>query len=451
LTRGARGTGPWMTFTDEVARAVHAASIPLDREQPDAGWLLDLVGDASIVLIGEASHGTHEFYRIRAQLTRALIEEAGFSAVAVEADWPDAFRVNRFVQGRGEDEVESALATFRRFPAWMWRNTVVRDFAVWLREHNDGLPHDRRAGFYGMDLYSLYESIEAVLGHLDAVDPEAARRARARYACLEEFAPDEQRYGYAVATGGVEPCEAAAVEQLVELRRRRLATPDGDDEAVFSAEQNARLIANAERYYRMMFRGRESSWNLRDRHMAETLEALHGHLARRDGAARIVVWAHNSHLGDARATDMALREEISVGELVRERWREDAVSVGFTGYSGTVTAAEDWGEPARFMTVRPGLASSWEDLMHRVGEACFAVRLDGATPHPGLRESRIERAIGVIYRPETERASHYFGARLADQFDAVVHVDESRALEPLEPGDLWRDAAGPAETFPSAL
>jgi erythromycin esterase-like protein len=438
----------------ELISAIRAAAVELDAERADAGWLLELAGDASVVLIGEASHGTHEYYRIRAELTRALVEHAGFTAVVAEADWPDAYRVNRFVQGLdGGADAADALSVFVRFPAWMWRNTVVRDFAAWLAGHNAGCAPGRRVGFYGMDLYSLYGSIEAVIAHLDGVDPAAARRARARYACLEQFGPDESGYARAAAHGEADPCEEGAVAQLVELRRRAVADGGaaGAVEDEFSAEQNARLIANAERYYRCMYRGREPSWNLRDRHMAETLEALLEHLRRRHGRARAVVWAHNSHLGDARATDMAGRGELNVGQLVRERWGEESFAVGFTGHGGTVTAADDWGEPGRLMHVRPALEGSWEDVMHAAGLPCFALALGGRAPHPALHESRLERAIGVIYRPQTERASHYFGCRLADQFDALVHVDGGRALEPLEPGDLWRAGAEPAETAPSDL
>jgi erythromycin esterase-like protein len=402
-------------------------------------------GGARFVLIGEASHGTHEFYALRAELTKRLIEERGFCAVAAEADWPDAYRVNCYVRGVGGDaDGDQSLAGFRRFPTWMWRNMVVLEFVEWLREHNEQSPHP--AGFYGLDLYSLHASIEAVLRYLDEADPEAARRARERFACFEQFRGenDGQSYGYATTLGRAEPCEDEVVAQLVELHRRaaELVARDGRPAAdrQFAAEQNARVVVNAERYYRSMFRGRVSSWNLRDTHMADTLDALADHL---DGP--IVVWAHNSHLGDARATEMGRWGELNLGQLVRERHRGQAQLVGFSTYEGAVTAASDWGCPAERKRVRRGLGGSWEAYFHELGDE-FAV----AAEEPALRERRLQRAIGVIYRPETERQSHYFEAVPADQFDLLIHLDQTRALEPLERESLWEEGEVP-ETYPSAL
>jgi erythromycin esterase-like protein len=417
---------------------------------------LDLIGEARLVLLGEASHGTHEFYRERGLITRRLIAERGFRAVAAEADWPDAFRVNRYVRGTGEaaSGVE-ALAEFTRFPTWMWRNADVLDFVGWLRAHNERRPEAERAGFYGLDLYSLHASMAAVLAYLDTVDPVGGRRARSRYACFEQFGEDVQRYGYAAGLGLEHSCEDAVVAQLVELRRRasELASRDGRvaADAFFVAEQNARVVRNAEAYYRTMFRGQVESWNLRDRHMTETLEALARHLDRPDGPAKLVVWAHNSHLGDARATEMGARGELNVGQLVRERYGAAAVLVGFTTARGTVTAAADWGEPAERKRVRTPLAGSWEALFHDAGLPRFLLVLRGedglarALGHP-----RLERAIGVVYRPETERASHYFEARLAEQFDAVLHFDETRAVEPLDRTAGW-ERGEPPETYPFAV
>jgi erythromycin esterase-like protein len=432
------------------------SAVPLTGGRTDYDPLLEAIGDARFVLLGEASHGTHEFYRERAEITKRLIAEKGFTAVTVEADWPDAYRVNRFVRGRRDDaDAEEALAGFRRFPTWMWRNADVLDFVGWLRARNDGLPDAEKAGFYGLDLYSLHASIAEVLAYLRKVDPEAAARARGRYSCFDHFGADAQAYGYATATGIAEPCEPEVVRQLVELRRSaaEYARRDGrvarDD--FFFAEQNARLIKNAEEYYRAMFRGRISSWNLRDRHMAETLEALIPFLEEDGRTARIVVWAHNSHLGDARATEMGEAGELNVGQLVRERHGPEAFLVGFTTYQGTVTAASEWDAPAERKRVRPGMPGSYEAIFHEAGLPRFLLMLSPrGKAADALLDPRLERAIGVIYLPETERRSHYFYARMPAQFDAVLHFDETRAVEPLE-----RFAELPTEevpeTFPSTL
>jgi erythromycin esterase-like protein len=440
--------------TTSAAAAIRDRAHPLTGSVIDYGPLLDLVGDRRLVLIGEASHGTHEFYRERAVLTKRLIAEKGFTAVAVEGDWPEAERVNRFVRGRGEgSDAADALEGFRRFPAWMWRNADVLDFVGWLKAENEGRPFAERAGFYGLDLYSLHASMDAVVAYLERVDPEAARRARHRYACFDHSGRDAQAYGQAVSLGLEPSCESEAVSQLVELRRAssRLLQRDGPmaaDEQFF-AEQNARLVANAEAYYRAMFHAQALSWNLRDRHMAETLDALLGHLSRGGRRARLVVWAHNSHVGDARATEMGAAGEWNIGQLVRQRHGSDALLVGFTTYAGTVTAASDWHGAAERKRVRPALPGSYEALFHETGLPRFLMPLS-ETSLPQLREPRLERAIGVIYRPETERASHYFYASLPDQFDAVLHFDRTRAVEPLERTAEWEAGEVP-ETFPSGV
>lgn len=434
--------------------AVRKAALPLSGHASDYDALLDRIGDARLVLLGEATHGTHEFYAERTRITQRLIEEKGFTAVAVEADWPDAYRVNRFVRGASEDaSANDALSSFTRFPAWMWRNVDVLTLVDWLREYNQAQhPHHPSVGFYGLDLYSLFTSAAAVLSYLDEVDPDAARRARYRYSCFDQFGEDSQAYGYAAEFGRTESCEDAAVQQLIELRRQagELAQRDGriPEDEFFYAEQNARLVKNAEEYYRSMFRGRVSSWNLRDRHMTDTLGALLGHFGGKGLDPRIVVWAHNSHLGDARATQMGDRGEWNVGQLASEKWGDDAFLVGFTTFSGTVTASSDWGAPAERKTVRPALPGSYEALFHDAGIPRFVLPLgsDGAKV-PGRR---LERAIGVVYRPETERQSHYFEAELGAQFDTVIHIDQSRALEPLEPSEQWHAGEVP-ETFPSGL
>ena len=434
--------------------AIRDAAFTLSGAADDYEPLLDLVGDARFVLLGEASHGTHEFYRARAEITRRLIEEKGFTAIAVEADWPDAYRVNRFVRAMSEDvTANEALGDFLRFPTWMWRNADVLDFVGWLREHNDRVTgYERKVGFYGLDLYSLNHSIQTVLEYLDKVDPEAARRARYRYSCFEDFGEDAQAYGYAAGFGLTQSCEREVLEQLVELQRKasEYARMDGRvaEDELFFAEQNARLIKNAEQYYRTMFGGRVSSWNLRDRHMFQTLEALDGHLSRHGRQAKIVVWEHNSHLGDARATEMRTRGELNVGQLVRERYGRDAVLVSFTTYAGTVTAANDWDAQADRKQVRPALPGSYEALFHetRVAQLLLSLRAS-ETASKYLSEPQLERAIGVIYRPESERISHYFYARLSEQFDAVIHFDQTRAVEPLERTARWERGELP-ETYP---
>lgn len=434
--------------------AVRRSAKPLKESAPDFSGLVDSIGHARFVLLGEASHGTHEFYEARARMTQRLITEHGFSAVAVEGDWPDAYRVNRYVRGDGDDEdAEEALGSFKRFPTWMWRNAVVLDFIGWLHDYNATRPASDRAGFYGLDLYSLFGSIEAVVSYLDRVDPAAARRARARYSCFEHFSEDSQAYGYSAARGLTEPCESQVVAQLLELRAAAYAQREGQaaEDEYFFAEQNARLAKNAESYYRSMFRGRVSSWNLRDQHMVETLDALATHLERRRAGAKIVVWAHNSHLGDARATEMGERGEWNVGQLVRERYGAASLLVGFTTHDGTVTAATDWDEPAQRKRVRPSLPSSIERICHDTGIQWFTLDLRGH--NGGLRPlvaARLERAIGVIYRPETERASHYFHAHVPRQFDILVHIDHTRAVEPLEREAPWSDPE-PSETYPTGL
>ena len=448
---------------DRVAADVVAEALePLSGDVSEYDSVLGLIGDARFVLIGEASHGTQEFYSERAAITRRLIEDRGFSAVCIEGDWPDAQRVDRFLKGESDDRVaDDALAGFRRFPAWMWRNEVVRDFIAWLRDWNDGVGEPQRVGFYGLDLYSMFGSIEAVLAYLEGVDPDAARRARHRYACFDHFGEDSQAYGYAAAAELAEPCEQEAVHALVELRAQAVQRLAGDGRAAaddfFGAEQNARLVRNAERYYRNMYRGRASSWNLRDRHMAETLDSVQHHLAATGRDARVVVWAHNSHLGDARFSDMSRRREINLGQLARERYGEDTVRlIGFSTHTGTVTAAHDWDEPGLQRRVRASLPESYERLLHEAAERRETPRAllrlrdrdDDATRL--LHRPRIQRAIGVIYRPETERLSHYYDVVLPRQFDALIHIDETSALRALDPDDGWHNAE-PPEAYPSGL
>jgi erythromycin esterase-like protein/predicted phosphoribosyltransferase len=467
LRRSGSAAGvPAQRAPDAAAASPSAASTTVDvvrarahrlaGEARDYDALIAAIGDAPVVLIGEGSHGTHEFYRERAFITERLIAERGFNAVAVEADWPDAYRVNRYVRGASDDQYAvDALGDFGRFPTWMWRNTDVAAFISWLRAHNDTQAAERRVGFYGLDLYSLRASMNAVLAYLAKVDPDAARRARARYACCDQFGEEPQTYGYATEFGLTPTCEREVVTALVELQRQRAAYTSRDGRVArdefFYAEQNARLVRNAEAYYRSMFRGREESWNLRDRHMTDTLGELLQFLAPAGGSARIVVWAHNSHLGDARATEMRRRGELNVGQLIRERFGMRAVLIGQTTHTGTVTATSEWDQPAERKTLRPSLVGSYERLFHDTGlDRCLVPMRDDLVLASALADGRLERAIGVIYLPRTERVSHYFTARLPNQFDFVLHFDETTALEPLERTVGW-EAGEPAETFPSGL
>jgi erythromycin esterase-like protein len=437
---------------------ISVAAEPLSGSPNDYDSLVEMVGEARFVLLGEASHGTHDFYRERALITKRLIYQRGFNAVAVEADWPDAYRINRYVRGEGADlDSVDALSGFRRFPQWMWRNADVLDFVGWLREHNDDQSYpNRKAGFYGLDLYSLHASIEAVLAYLDKVDPEAAKRARHHYSCFEHFGKETETYGYVAGFGLAATCEEPVVQELVALRRKTMEYLQRDGQvaadAYFCAEQNALVVKNAEEYYRSMFRREVSSWNLRDNHMMETLVSLGEHLDKQLGApAKIVVWAHNSHLGDARATQMGERGELNLGQLVRERFSKEVVSIGFTTYTGTVTAASNWDEPAERKNVRPAHRESYEALFHQVDTPRFFLNLrDNARLTADLRNEKLERAIGVIYRPETEMQSHYFNARLANQFDGIIHFDHTRAVEPLERTTEW-ELGEVEETFPSGL
>ncbi len=440
----------------DVTEAVRRDALPLTGDPHDYDALLDRVGDSRVVLLGEASHGTHEFYRERVRITKRLIQERGFTAVAIEGDWPDAYRVNRFVRGAGTDaDAEESLRGFRRFPTWMWRNADVLDFVGWLRARNDGLTSAAQVGFFGLDLYSLGASMHAVIAYLDEHDPEAADRARRRYECLQPYSGESAEYGRAVLLGVSPSCRRHVVEELVELRRRAAdylrADGTAAEDEYFSAEQNAVLVGDAEEYYRTMLGDAAASWNQRDRHMADTLDHLIVHLDRHDGAGRVVIWEHNSHIGDARATEMGQRGELNIGQLMRERHPRDVVLVGFSTYTGTVTAASAWGAPAERMRVRPAMDGSYEAIFHAVGLPAFMLcPLTDAPCAAALGQPRLERAIGVIYRPQTERQSHWFASDITGQFDVVVHVDVTRAVEPLERGRRW-GLDEPPETYPSAL
>ncbi len=450
------------TAGDAALASLGRAARPIEGRDDDYDELLAEISDRRVVLIGEATHGTHDFYLERARITQRLIEDHGFTVVAVEADWPDAYRVNRYVMGLSNDRsAGEALSDFRRFPTWMWRNTEVVQFVDWLRERNDKISDPlRMARFHGLDLYSLRTSIDAVVAYLDTIDPDEAQRARARYSCFDHVGAEGQAYGFALAHQRAIPCEDEVVAQLISLRRQaaEYARRDGwlAEDELFCAEQNAVVVRDAEEYYQQMYRADVSSWNLRDRHMAATLDALLDHFDRRGGRTKVVVWEHNSHIGDARATAMSTRGELNVGQLARQRYGEHAVAlIGLTTYDGEVTAASDWGQPARRRTIRPALPESYEHLLHevvdeRLAPARFWMPMTDSDAAAVLAEPRLERAIGVVYRPQTERASHYFPARLDHQFDVVVHIDRTSALHPLDDIAAW-DPLEPPETYPTGI
>lgn len=433
----ASGQGMTMPGSHHGALEVlRGEALRLGDNPHDYDALLDGVGGRSLALLGEATHGTQEFYRMRADITRRLIEEKGFEAIAVEADWPDAYRINLFVRGEGRDaDVESAFGDFQRFPRWMWRNEEVLRFAGQLHELNRARPAEQRVGFYGMDMYSLYRSAEAVVDYLSTVDEEQAVIARRQYAALDHVR-DPQRYGYEAVHGLRPDCRQAVRERLLNLWQRAPGYLERDGrqaaDAFFFAERNAQVVASAETYYRAMFGSRADSWNVRDRHMVNTLLALQRHLRAQGGAGKVVVWAHNSHLGDARATEMSHAGEWNVGQLVRQHaGAQAALLVGFTTYTGTVTAACEWDGEAECRDVLPAQADSYESLFHDTRLERFYLPLQGEAAHI-LHTPMRERAIGVLYRPDTELQSHYFVASLPAQFDAVFHLDETHAVEPMD-------------------
>ncbi len=446
----------------------HAIAEVTGRAQ-DYDHLIEAIGDASIVLIGEASHGTQEFYSERARITTRLIQECGFNAVAIEGDWPDAHRVDRYVRGMDESQggaksARDALRGFQRFPSWMWANHVVANWLDWLQYHNSSVRDPaKKVGFFGLDLYSMSSSMNSVVSYLQQRDPRAAAAARHRYACFDQVGisdPEQlgQQYGYAVSAGRLDPCEDAVVAQLTDLvdRRADFLTMDGRAarDEYFAATRNAILVHNAELYYREMYYGAASSWNLRDSHMVDTLAAIRAHLGTSVDKPRIVVWAHNSHVGDARATELARPDrpggerQYNLGQLVRQKWPGESFILGLTTNEGSVTAATDWGGPALTRHLRPAHRHSFEHVFHTWDSPAFYALVDDQTMDP--KEVRLERAIGVIYRPETERASHWFAARMFQQFDGVLHIDRTAALRPLEPSADW-DRAEPPETYPTGL
>jgi erythromycin esterase-like protein len=428
------------SLADAIRRAAEPFSDPASAE---FAALFDRYADRRVVLLGEASHGTSEFYRARAAITRWLIERHGFTIVAVEADWPDAASIDRYVRQRPAPPPSEP--PFQRFPTWMWRNTDVQAFTDWLHAHNAARPASQQVGFYGLDMYSLSGSIAAVLGYLDQIDPDAAELARERYACLTPWQRDPAVYGRALQSRYHEECEQEVVAQLQDLLTRRLDYAREDGVLFLDAAQNARLVATAERYYRTLYQGSAQSWNLRDTHMFETLNHV---LDAHGPAARAVVWAHNSHVGNATATEMGqARRELNIGQLCREQFGDAAALIGFSTHHGTVAAAHDWDGPMEVMQVRPAREDSYEYQMHLARQPRFVLDLRAGV-HDALRErltpARLERFIGVIYRPHTELQSHYASASLPAQFDALAWFDETRAVTPLGGGKR----AGVPETYP---
>lgn len=430
-----------------LSQALHEAAEPLPNPADADSFAahFDRFADARVLLLGEATHGSSEFYRARAAITRRMIERHGFTIVAVEADWPDAARIDDYVRhhaprpGRGD--------SFVRFPTWMWRNLETLEFADWLRGHNEGLPPGQRVAFRGLDIYSLHQSMNAVIDYLAPVDAAAADEARTRYSCLFPWRNEPARYGHAVTKGGLEGCEEEVVGQLRAMLDTRIAALGDDGEGWFDAVQNARVVVAGERYYRALYRGAAESWNQRDRHMFGTLQSL---LAHGGDRAKAVVWAHNSHIGNAAATAMGWRGEFNIGELCRMAHGDEAVLIGFGTDRGLVAAASDWGGPMEIKTIRPARTDSWEHAFRHAG---FARSLtDWRSPSrkmlaETLRRPLLERAIGVVYRPESELLSHYFEAVLAEQFDAYVWFEETRPVTP-----LGRERpSGVPETWPFGL
>lgn len=426
-----------MDIHKKLITTLNNAIEPIENGLNKYSSLLDKIGNSRFVLIGEATHGTHEFYQTRIEITQELIRKKGFMAVAIEGDWPDAYSVHRYLQG-DTSQLRNALDVFQRFPTWMWRNKTMLPFLEWLRSFNDKLTLSKKIGFFGLDLYSLNASAQAVINYLLKVDPRAALRAKERYSCFDHFDNDPQTYGYLTNLGIKKPCIKEVVDQLIELQHHAFTYVRKDGVAsadeYFITTQNARVVKDAEHYYRSMFEGRVSSWNVRDIHMAETVNNIADHLeAHFNKPAKLIIWAHNSHVGDARATELGEKGEINIGQLIKEQHPAHTYSIGFTTYTGTVTASSSWDGDIECKRINPGLVGSYEALFHELNAENFILDLqnDEELEHY-LKVPRLQRAIGVIYLPHSERDSHYFFAKLPYQFDSVFHLDTTNALEPLE-------------------
>ncbi len=421
---------------EHLIKILNEESIPL--KDNDYASLIEQIGESRFVLLGEATHGTETFYQARIDISKRLIQEKGFMCIAIEGDWPDAYSIHRYIQGAGDPhDNEKSLDSFKRFPKWMWRNHTVAQFLSWLRHHNDLLQEKEKIAFYGLDLYSFDDSMQAVINYLSKVDPEAAINAKARYACFDHMSVDPQEYGLLCAQGLREPCTKAVLQNLLDIYQHHFDYIKKDglaaEETFFYAAQNARVVKNGEHYYRSMYENHASSWNNRDSHMAETVDHIVDHLEKRHGKpAKIIIWAHNSHVGDARATEMGARGEINIGQLIREKYAESCYNIGFSTYDGTVLAANDWGANGEIKKINPGLEGSFEALFHDLAHDRFLLTLRGnQVLEYYLKTPRLQRAIGVIYAPHTERYSHYFFTQLPYQFDSIIHFDRTQAVKPI--------------------
>lgn len=445
-----------MLMNKEIINILKAEAIALKDLSSDYDSLINFIGDAQIVLLGEASHGTQEFYDARAKITQRLIEEKNFNAVAIEGDWPDTYQINKYINGLEYKKATDALAAFDRFPTWMWKNTSVLNFIEWLKVYNTKQAKtESKIGFYGLDVYSLYRSIDSILQYLDKINAQAAAEARYYYSCLNKYREDPQMYGYEVFAKIIKSCEYEVLEELKRLQSQNFDWIIKDKistEDAFYSEQNAQVIKNAENYYRALFIKEENTWNIRDSHMFDTLNMLinYYNLKKNIDTPKIIIWAHNSHIGNSKATEMNLRGEYNIGELVKEKFGSNAISIGFTTYNGTVSAASDWHAPVERKILRNALPESYEYIFHATEIEKFFLILKNNKIKNILPKKLLERAIGVIYRPETERQSHYFYTDLAEQFDVIIHFDKTRALEPLEKTSRWLTGETP-ETYPSGL
>lgn len=427
-----------LTVACGTAAKRNADTAPIIREHAheisgaanDYDALLQSIGSSRVVLLGEATHGTHEFYRERTRITERLIRERGFNSIALEANWSDAERLDQFVRGKGKDRsAAEALEAFTNFPRWMWRNRDVVELLDLIRAYNDGKPADAQVRIHGLDLYGFDESIIRAQEELQKIDPALAESARKRYECISRYAAEPDRYAR-VATQRCAQSVASIFGEVLKLRTNSSLSPELRD-ALFSAEQNARVVKNAEEYHRESATGRVSTWNIRDRHMLEMLSGIDHHRATAAARPKIVLWAHNSHVGDARATSMGAHEEWNIGQLLREVPNLQSYSVGFTTNSGTVFAAHNWGGEGSVRTLRPAIPESFCRAFHETGLRAFYVLLRDPSLTALFNEPRMQRAVGVIYRPDSELASHYFRTRLSSQFDAVIHIDQTTAVEPL--------------------
>lgn len=443
-----------MNENENLSRYIH----PITGLKTDFDALLNYIADATIVLLGEATHGTHEFYHARAEITKRLIKEKGFNTIAIEGDWPETARINRYLLSQGDDKsARESLNSFERFPAWMWRNEDFVQFIEDVHNHNQSLQDQiSKVNIYGLDLYSLHLSIEVVLNELEKINPQAAQTAKKRYQCFDTYT-DPQEYGQIASLFPEKSCREAVIAQLLDLKKRKLdffKNHHDPAQEKFYLEQNALVIKNAETYYTSLFEGNSAeSWNIRDKHMMETINAIIHFNKETERSPKIIIWAHNSHVGNAQATQMASYGEINIGQLVKEKFEDEAISIGFTTFSGTVSAASAWGAIVERKYVRPGLPNSVEAFFHSFGIEAFFMLLD---EHPEIynflnHDDYLERAIGVIYLPETERHSHYFRTQLTEQFDVVIHHDFTHAVVPLEKSTEWEQGEDLPETYPFGM